>query len=259
MFHFQNLLLSLEEGILIVTINREDKLNALNSATIQELKIAFQKAYDDETVRGVILTGAGEKAFVAGADISEISQLADNSRKFSEEGQEVFAMIENLHKPVIACVNGFALGGGCEIAMACHIRIATEKARFALPEVKLGLLPGYGGTQRLPQLVGKAKALELMLTADMITASEAKELGLVNHVVADIAELHKKAKDILYKIFKNSPSSIALIINVVNISFQNEIGYQAEANAFLRAIQTEDFIEGTSAFLQKREPNFTGK
>lgn len=257
---FNNLLWVLENGILTLTINRESKLNALNTETMNELREAFQAIYDDEDIKGVILTGAGEKAFVAGADISEIAQLTEvNSRKFSEMGQEIFLAIENCPKPVLAAVNGFALGGGCEIAMACHIRLASENAKFGLPEVKLGILPGYGGTQRMPQIVGKAKALELMLTGEMISAQEALQWRLVNYVLPDKNSLLQKCKELLQKMLKNSPSAIELIITATNAGTYNEVGYQAEANAFQRATRTEDFKEGTSAFLEKREAKFTGK
>lgn len=257
---FQNLLWVLEDRILTLTINRESKLNALNSATLEELKQAFQFIYDNESIGGVILTGAGEKAFVAGADISEISQLTEvNSRKFAEIGQEIFLAIENCPKPVIAAVNGFALGGGCEIAMACHIRLASENAKFGLPEVKLGILPGYGGTQRMPQIVGKGKALEMMLTGDMISAAEALQWGLVNYVLPDKESLINKCKELLKKMLKNSPSAIELIITATNAGTYNEVGFQAEANSFQMATRTSDFKEGTSAFLEKREAKFTGK
>jgi enoyl-CoA hydratase len=257
---FENLLWVLEDRILTLTINRESKLNALNSATLDELKMAFQSIYDDESIGAVILTGAGEKAFVAGADISEISQLTEvNSRKFAEAGQDIFLAIENCPKPVIAAVNGFALGGGCEIAMACHIRLASENAKFGLPEVKLGILPGYGGTQRMPQIVGKGKALEMMLTGDMISAADALQWGLVNYVLPTKDDLLQKCKELLKKMLKNSPSAIELIITATNAGTYNEVGFQAEANSFQRATRTEDFREGTNAFLEKREAKFTGK
>jgi len=257
---FNNLLWVLEDGILTLSINRESKLNALNIETLAELRSAFQSVYDDDSIRGIILTGSGEKAFVAGADISEIAQLSEvSSRKFAEEGQEIFLAIENCPKPVIAAVNGFALGGGCEIAMACHIRLASENAKFGLPEIKLGILPGYGGTQRMPLIVGKGKAFEMMLTGDMIPAQEALTCGLVNYVLPNKEALIGKAKELLKKIMKNSPSAAELIITAVNAGIYNETGYQAEANSFLKATRTEDFREGTSAFLEKREPKFTGK
>ena len=190
---YQNIKFENKNGIAHLTINRPDKLNALNMQTITEIGEAFQVVYDSSDVKGVIISGEGEKAFVAGADIAEIADLTElNARKFSEQGQEVFTSIENCHKPVIAVVNGFALGGGCELAMACHMRIATENARFGLPEVNLGLLPGFGGTQRLTQLVGKGKAFELALSGDMVKADEAKSLGLVNHVAENKAGSYGK-------------------------------------------------------------------
>lgn len=257
---FENLLWVLEDRILTLTINRESKLNALNSATLDELKAAFESIYDDESIGGVILTGAGEKAFVAGADIAEISQLSEvNSRKFAEAGQDIFLAIENCPKPVIAAVNGFALGGGCEIAMACHIRLASENAKFGLPEVKLGILPGYGGTQRMPQIIGKGKALEMMLTGEMISSTQALQWGLVNYVLPNKEELINKSKELIRKMLKNSPSAIELIITATNAGTYNEAGFQAEANSFQRATRTEDFKEGTNAFLEKREAKFTGK
>ncbi|MGD1840928.1 MAG: enoyl-CoA hydratase/isomerase family protein [Thermonemataceae bacterium] len=261
MAEFENLKLIIENDILTVMINREDKYNALNSKTLDEIHLAIQKAYDDESIKGVIITGAGQKAFVAGADIEELAQVNEmTARKFAEHGQEVFAMIENCYKPVIAAINGFALGGGCELAMACHIRVATENAKFAQPEVKLGVIPGYGGTQRLPQLIGKGKALELMMTGEMISAQEAKNLGLVNYVATDIDALHAKAQDLLRRILKNSPAAVGMVINCVNSIYSSqESGYQTEANYFRMAAKTEDFKEGTSAFLAKREAQFTGK
>ena len=255
---FKNLKLALENGILTITLNREKKMNALNLATITELDKAFDKVYDEQEIKGVILTGAGEKAFVAGADISEISELNElNGRKFAENGQEVFAKIENCPKPVIAAVNGFALGGGCELAMACHIRIASQNAKFGQPEVNLGIIPGYGGTQRLAFLVGKGKALELMMTGDMIDAAEAKSLGLVNHVVPQ-EELIEKCHKILSKILSKAPLAIAQLVDCANAINTCDDGYQTEANAFSNCCRTEDFKEGTAAFLEKRKPVFTG-
>ncbi|ANQ48555.1 enoyl-CoA hydratase/isomerase family protein [Flammeovirga yaeyamensis] len=256
---YQNLLLEKNEGLLVVTINRESKLNALNGKTLEELKSAFEMAYDEQDIRAVIITGKGEKAFVAGADISEFKDLNElNARKFSEEGQEIFNGIEACPKPVIAAVNGFALGGGCELSMACHIRVASDNAKFGLPEVSLGIIPGYGGTQRLPQLVGKGIANELIFTGDMISAQRAYEIGLVNHVVPQ-EELMDKAKSLANKILAKAPLAIAHAIDCVNASTKNEAGYQSEANAFASAIKTEDFTEGTTAFLEKRKPNFQGK
>lgn len=259
MLEFENLKQSLQNHILTLTINRPDRLNALNIKTVNELDDAIKDAIDNDEVKGIIITGEGEKAFVAGADIKEISELNEvNSRKFSENGQEVFSSIENCEKPVIAAVNGFALGGGCELAMACHIRIASERAKFGQPEVKLGIIPGYGGTQRLTHLVGKGKAMELMMTGDMISAEDALALGLVNYVVP-AGELIPKAQNLLISILKQAPIAVANIINCINAAYNNEAnGYQTEANSFMNCCRTEDFKEGTSAFIEKREPEFKG-
>ncbi len=256
---YENLLLNLNNGILTITINRADKLNALNIDTIKEIKNAIQEVYDNADIKSAIFTGAGTKAFVAGADISEISELSElNSRSFAERGQEVFAMIERCNKPVIAAVNGFALGGGCELAMACHMRVASDNARFGQPEVNLGVIPGYGGTQRMTQLIGKGKAMELMMTGDMISAEEAKTLGLVNHVVSQ-EELMPKCTEILEKIMAKAPLAVGLVIDCVNAVYnKDENGYQTEANSFARCCTSDDFTEGTSAFLEKRKPVFTG-
>lgn len=256
---YHNLTLEQNDGILTITINRESKLNALNIETVEEIKTAFQKVYDDNSISAVILTGAGEKAFVAGADISEIAQLTEvNGRSFAENGQDVFQSIENCSKPVIAAVNGFALGGGCELAMACHMRIAAPHAKFGQPEVNLGIIPGYGGTQRLTQLIGKGKAFELLMTGDMIDADEALNLGLVNHVV-ESAQLINKCEEVIGKIRQKSPSAVGKIVDCVNAVFNDgEDGYQTEANAFGRCCGLDDFKEGTAAFLEKRKPNFKG-
>ncbi|WP_421976759.1 enoyl-CoA hydratase/isomerase family protein [Roseivirga seohaensis] len=258
---YQNIKFENKNGVVHLTINRPDKLNALNTRTVEEIGEAFQVIYDSTDVRAVIITGEGEKAFVAGADISEIAELSElNSRKFSEQGQEVFASIENCHKPVIALVNGFALGGGCELAMACHIRIATENAKFGLPEVNLGIIPGFGGTQRLTQLVGKGKAFELAMSGDMVKAEEAKALGLVNHVAENKAEGLQKAEELLGRITSKAPLAVGMVIECINAVYTNDIdGYQAEANSFANCVKTEDFNEGTRAFLEKRKPDFKGE
>lgn len=258
---YENLLLTNNDGILTITINRESKLNALNQKTLEELKDAIQKVYDNREIRGVIITGSGEKAFVAGADIRELAQLNEmNARKFSESGQEIFDLIETCHSPVVAAVNGFALGGGCELAMACHMRIATANARFGQPEVNLGIIPGYGGTQRLTQLVGKGKAFELMMTADVIKAEEAKELGLVNHLVENKEDALQKAREIIDKISEKAPIAIGLVVDCVNAVYEKEKnGYLVEANSFASCCSTSDFEEGTDAFLNKRKANFKGE
>lgn len=260
MAELKNLALSTDGNILTITINRESKLNALNQETLAELKETIQSVYDDRQVRGVILTGAGEKAFVAGADISEFTELNEmNARKFAEEGQEIFELIENCHTPVIAVVNGFALGGGCELAMACHMRVAVGAAKFGQPEVNLGIIPGYGGTQRMTQLIGKGRAFEYMMTADMIDANKALDWGLVNHVTSTKEEALDLAAGILKKIETKAPIAIELVVDSINAHFKpGENGYQTEANAFARCCGTDDFKEGAAAFLEKRKANFTG-
>lgn len=246
-------------GIFTITLNRADKLNALNQQTIKDLDTAFQEVYDDPEIKAVILTGAGDKAFAAGADISEFKELNYmNGRKFAEYGQEVFEKIEDCPKPVIAAIKGFALGGGCELAMACHMRIAAEEAKFGQPEVNLGIIPGYGGTQRLPLLIGKAKAIELILTGEMITAETAYKLGLVNYVVPK-EEVILKAEEILNKILNKAGLAVSQTIECVNAFYRDGDGYQTEANAFGNCCKTEDFKEGVAAFVEKRKPNFTGK
>ena len=259
---FENLLYDLDAatGILTLTLNRPTKLNALNAATIAELGQAIDQARADAAVRGILLTGSGEKAFVAGADIAELAQLSGpGAQEAAARGQAVFRRFETSPKPVVAAVNGFALGGGCELAMACHLRVAADNARFGQPEVNLGLLPGYGGTQRLVQLVGKGKALELLLTADQIKADEALRLGLANHVVP-LAELLNFSKALLLKILSKAPVAVGLVIDCVDTYFDEggEAGYGAEAAAFGQAFGTADFKEGTAAFLEKRPASFKG-
>lgn len=259
---FENLLYDLDAstGILTITVNRPAKLNALNAATIGELGEAIEHARADGAVRGILLTGSGEKAFVAGADIAELAALSGPAaQEAAARGQAVFRRYETSPKPVVAAINGFALGGGCELAMACHLRVAAENARFGQPEVNLGLLPGYGGTQRLVQLVGKSKALELILTADQVKADEALRLGLANHVVPQ-AELLDFCKNLLLKILSKAPVAVGLTIACLNTFFDEggDAGYAAEAAAFGRAFGTADFKEGTAAFLEKRPASFTG-
>lgn len=258
---FENIDLVNNNGILVITIDRVDKLNSLNIATVEELRIAIQTVYDDKEIKGVIITGKGDKAFVAGADIAEIAELNEvNGRKFSENGQEVLALIENCHKPIIAAVNGYALGGGCELAMACHIRVAVETAKFGQPEVSLGIIPGYGGTQRLTQLIGKGKATELLMTGDMISAQKAKKWGLVNHVVDNREALMEKCEEILEKITSKAPLAVGMIVTCLNAFYtHDENGFQTEANSFASCCKSEDFKEGTDAFLEKRKPAFTGE
>jgi enoyl-CoA hydratase len=257
----QNLILSLHNSLLIIKISRPNALNALNQATLAELDKSLQEAYQNKEVRGIILTGEGEKAFVAGADINELSVLnKEQALELARKGQHLFKQIEDCPKPVIAAINGFALGGGCELAMACHIRIATENARFGQPEVNLGIIPGYGGTQRLTQLVGRGKALELILTGDVISAQEAKAIGLVNHVAANRDEMMAMAEKMMMKILSKGPVAIGHVIKSINAGFGFEsAGYKTEAELFAACATTKDFREGTSAFLEKRQPSFTGE
>ncbi len=257
---FQNLLIENKGRIQYIIVSRESKLNALNKATIAELHIAFHDAFHNPAVGGIILTGAGPKAFVAGADISEFSDIsADDGNEISRQGQTlVFDLIENGSKPVIAAINGFALGGGLELAMACHIRVAADTAKMGLPEVTLGLIPGYGGTQRLTQLIGKGKALEMIMTADMITAAEAHQYGLVNHVVSQ-EDLLPKAEEILNKILLRAPLAIASAIIAVNAAAKDGVnGFEVEMEEFSKCFATKDLQEGIAAFLQKRKPGFKG-
>lgn len=258
---YENILTEKQNGIATITINRPSKLNALNKQTIQELHQAFESLGDDAEVRVIILTGSGEKAFVAGADIAEFANFSiEEGAQLAAQGHELlFDYIQNLRTPVIAAVNGFALGGGLELAMASHFRIASDNAKMGLPEVSLGVIPGYGGTQRLPQLVGKGRAMEMIMTAGMISAEEAKSYGLVNHVVPQ-AELLDFANGIAQKIMRNSPSAISQAIKAVNANFEDGTnGYKVEIKAFGKCFGTEDFKEGTTAFLEKRKPEFNGK
>jgi len=258
---FQNLLASIENGIAILTINRPEKLNALNKATIAELHEAFRSLDENPEVKVIIITGSGEKAFVAGADISEFAHFSvEEGAELAAQGQDLlFDFVENLKTPVIAAVNGFALGGGLELAMSCHFRVASENAKMGLPETSLGVIPGYGGTQRLPQLVGKGRAMEMIMTAGMTDAETAKSYGLVNHVVPQ-AELLEFCKGIAGKIMRNSPAAIGYAIKAVNAGFkEGKDGFKAEIKAFGQCFGTEDFREGTSAFLEKRKAEFSGK
>lgn len=258
---YEILQVSIDNGIAIVTINREKALNALNTQTMLELQDFFgQAALKADGLKGVILTGAGEKAFVAGADITEFKGIdAEKGAFFSKRGQDIFALIEHFPKPVVAAVNGFALGGGCELAMACHLRVATENARFGQPEVNLGIIPGYGGTQRLVHYIGKTKALELMMTADVFGAEEALQWGLVNYVVP-FGEHIEKAKALIEKIAGKAPVAIAKVIECVNACFEDGVdGFDFEVRAFGECCETEDFKEGAAAFVEKRKPAFQGK
>jgi enoyl-CoA hydratase len=256
-----NILIEDNEHVRVLTINRPEKLNALNRQTIQDLSNAFKSAESDRNVRCIVVTGAGEKAFVAGADISEFASFSvEEGQELARKGQEIlFDLVENLNTPVIAAVNGFALGGGLELAMSAHIRVASDNARMGLPEVSLGVIPGYGGTQRLAQLIGKGRANELVMTAGMVKADRAYEMGLVNHVVPQ-PELLAKALEIGGAIAKNSPSAISSAIRSVNAGFEEGVnGYRKEIEEFGICFGTADFKEGTEAFLQKRKPSFTGE
>ncbi|MHA7942555.1 enoyl-CoA hydratase/isomerase family protein [Formosa sp. 3Alg 14/1] len=255
-----NILSEFQDGITTITINRPTKLNALNRDTINELHRAFKAADKDKETRVIIVTGSGEKAFVAGADISEFSNFDESKgAKLAAKGHELlFDFVQNLSTPVIAAVNGFALGGGLELAMACHFRVASENAKMGLPEVSLGVIPGYGGTQRLPQLVGKGRAMEMIMTAGMITAEQALNYGLVNHVVPQ-SELLTFCGGIANRIKKNSPKAIGEAIKSVNAGFKSGVnGYKKEIKGFGKCFGTEDFTEGTTAFLEKRKAEFTG-
>jgi len=259
--NYENILSEYQNGITTITINRPSKLNALNKATIQELHDAFDDANTDVNTKVIIVTGRGEKAFVAGADISEFADFdIENGGKLAAKGQELlFDFVQNLSTPVIAAVNGFALGGGLELAMACHFRIASDNAKMGLPEVSLGVIPGYGGTQRLPQLIGKGRAMEMVMTAGMVDAETAKDYGLVNHVTT-LDELLPLAEKIAGKIARNSSVAIKGAIKAINANFTSGLnGYQVEIEAFGNCFGTEDFKEGTTAFLEKRKANFPGE
>ncbi|ANE51095.1 enoyl-CoA hydratase/isomerase family protein [Flavisolibacter tropicus] len=257
---YQTLLTSLENGIFTITINRPDKLNALNKQVMLDLNDAIHEVEANAEIKAVILTGSGQKGFVAGADISEFVGLTSGEgMDLARRGQEIFFKFENCSKPVIAAVNGFALGGGCELAMACHFRIAAENAKFGQPEVNLGLIPGYGGTQRLVQLIGKGRALELLMTGGMIDAPTALQYGLVNYVVPQ-EELIAKATGLLQTIIAKAPLAISRCIQAANAVFDHtKDGYKQELEAFGDCFNTEDMKEGAAAFLEKRKPNFIGK
>ena len=257
---YTTLLTELENGILTVTINRPDKLNALNKDVFNDLDILLQEIYSNNQIQSVLITGAGTKAFVAGADISEFGDFSkDDAKQLASRGQEIFDRIENSPKPIIACVNGFALGGGCELAMACHFRLAAENAKFGQPEVNLGLIPGYGGTQRLVQLIGKGRAIELLISANMIDAATALQYGLVNAVYTQ-EDLLPKAKQLLSVINTKAPLAVAACIKAANAVWnETQNGFEVEINAFGDCFATEDMKEGTTAFLEKRKANFVGK
>lgn len=254
------LLVATENNICTITINRPDKLNALNKTVFDELNKALDAVAQTDSVRSVIITGAGSKAFVAGADISEFGGLnKTDAMALAKRGQDTFARIENSSKPIVAAVNGFALGGGCELAMSCHFRVASENAKFGQPEVNLGLIPGYGGTQRLVQLVGKGKAMELLMAANLIDANEAKQLGLVNYVTSPETLLEHTRK-LLDMINSKAPLAVAGCIKAANAVYNQAVdGYALEIEEFGNSFDTEDMKEGVTAFLEKRKANFTGK
>ena len=258
--NFENVLIERDDSLATVIINRPKKLNALNRATIKDLSKAFKTLDKDKKIRAIILTGSGEKAFVAGADISEFANYSiKEGKELAAKGQKIlFDLIENLATPVIAAINGFALGGGLELAMSCHFRIAANNAQMGLPEVSLGVIPGYGGTQRLPQLIGKGRAMELIMTAGMINAEKALSYGLVNYVVTQ-EELLPFCIKMAGRITNNSPVAISYAIKAINAGFKNNAkGFETEINAFGSCFGTADFKEGTSAFLEKRKADFPG-
>jgi len=256
---YTTLLVESADNILFLKLNRPDALNALNNQMFDELKLFFSNDYKDYSFGSVIITGVGEKAFAAGADIKELHGLkASDAEILSSKGQAIFKLIEEFHAPVIAAVNGFSLGGGCELAMACHFRVASTKAKFGQPEVNLGIIPGYGGTQRLVQLIGKGKAMELLMTGDMVGAEEALRLGLVNYVV-EPDQLMEKSKELANKINSKGPLAISGVIRCVNGHFIPGIdGYALEARTFGEIADSDDFIEGTGAFIEKRKAAFKG-
>jgi enoyl-CoA hydratase len=259
--NFENIIINTDNNVRTITINRPDKLNALNRATIDELNRALKVAEADSDVKVIVLTGTGQKAFVAGADISEFANFGtEQGKNLSADGHhKLFDLIENLNTPVIAAVNGFALGGGLELAMACHFRVASENAKLGLPEVSLGVIPGYGGTQRLAQLAGKGKAMEMIMTAEMITAADAFQWGLVNYVVPQ-ENLMTKCLELAGKMITRSTVAISAAIRAVNANYKDGVnGFQVEIDEFGKCFGTEDFKEGTAAFLEKRKPNFPGK
>ena len=260
--NYDTLLTTIENNTCVITINRPDKLNALNKNVFNDLDKAIDEVINNPEIKSAIITGSGPKAFVAGADIAEFAGLTkEQAMALAQRGQDVFFKIENSPKPIVAAVNGFALGGGCELAMACHFRLCSENAKFGQPEVNLGLIPGYGGTQRLTQLVGKGKSMELQMTGNLIDAAEALRLGLVNHITLS-EELLAKTKEILQVIHSKAPIAVSKVIQCINtavVNIDNTNGYKKEVAAFGDCFITEDMKEGTTAFLEKRKALFTGK
>lgn len=256
---FQTLITTIENHIYTIIVNRPDKLNAINDTVMTELGVAIDDVNNNDDIRGAIITGSGTKAFVAGADISEFNGIAEDGTRLSKKGQDVFFKIERSRKPVIAAVNGFALGAGCELAMSCQLRVAADNAKFGQPEVNLGLVPGYGGTQRLVQLIGKGRAIEMLLTANMIDANTALQWGLVNHVTTQ-EQLLVKARELLTIMNGKAPLALSGCITAANAVFdENKNGYDIEATVFGECFGTEDLKEGKAAFLEKRKANFKGK
>ena len=258
--NYENILTDVKNGILSVTLNRPNQLNALNKNVFSEIESVMSDASKEDNIKGIIITGSGEKAFAAGADIKEFAHFnVEQGKELSANGQRIFKIIETHNKPVIAAINGFALGGGLELAMACHIRVASDNARFGQPEVSLGVTPGYAGTQRLTQLIGKGKSMELLMTGSMIKADEALSLGLVNYVVPQV-ELIAKAEELLGLIMKQSPVAVAGVIKCIDAYFTDGTdGFETEIKEFGKCFGTEDFKEGTDAFMNKRKANFPGK
>ncbi len=258
---YEHLLVENREGIVLITLNRPKALNAINSAMMEELRVLFSRDLNEQpAIRGVIITGAGEKAFAAGADITELLALTPGTvEAFVRKGHEAYNAIERFPRPVIAAIDGYALGGGCELAMACHLRVATPQSRFGQPEVNLGIIPGYGGTQRLVQLIGKARALELLMTGDLIDGETALQYGLINDLVGP-GEAINKATDLIGKISSKGPLAVEKIITTVQAYYdKNDNGFEREIQGFCDLSATEDFREGSAAFLEKRKANFTGK
>lgn len=256
---YETLLVEVEQHICIITINRPDKLNAINKTVMEELSKAIDEVYNNTNIKSAIITGSGGKAFVAGADITEFQGLSkEHGMALAKKGHDIFFKIENAPKPIVAAVNGFALGGGCELALSCHFMIASDNAKFGQPEVNLGLIPGYGGTQRLVQVAGKGRAMELLMSGKMITAKEAQSYGLVNEVVTPEALL-PKVKEILQTIQSKAPIAIANIIECINNFDHTQKGYDLEVQKFGECFATEDMQEGAAAFLEKRKPVFKGK